>query len=390
MYDVFPLQLLEFHQSMLFDQVRMKKYLQAILKTVQPGEVVLDIGCGTGIMSFFACMAGARRVYAVEQEPIIHMAQALADHNGYGGRIRFINDLSVNINLPEPIDVIITETIGNLGFEEGILGWVLDARRNFLAPQGRILPQTLAMVLAPVEAPDAYQKLDRWRPDFYGLDFSPLKRLAMNNLYWTEFSADSYLGQPQELFKVDLLTFNKEEFSCRGNFLIRRPGILHGLGCWFRATLAPSVKITNAPPLKTPSWNHRLLPLAEPLDLQAEDHLEVSLQVTENASGWQWEVIQTRAGQRLAQQSQSTAAGELRHPDPPETLQSRCVRLNTDGRVDFFILGLMDGETSLREMARKTATEFPDRFRHPQDALSYIQNRIAEYGYYVAGKNLYN
>ena len=71
MYDRTILETVEYHRTMLADRVRMGSYLRAILKTVEPGDVVLDIGSGTGILAYFACMAGARRVYAVEQDPIV-------------------------------------------------------------------------------------------------------------------------------------------------------------------------------------------------------------------------------------------------------------------------------------------------------------------------------
>lgn len=64
MYDDKSLEILEYHRSILLDKVRTESFLRAILKTV---KLVLDMGCGTGILSYYACMAGARRVYAVEQ-----------------------------------------------------------------------------------------------------------------------------------------------------------------------------------------------------------------------------------------------------------------------------------------------------------------------------------
>jgi predicted RNA methylase len=74
MYDDKFLEILEYHHSILFDEVRTEIFSRAILKTV---KLILDMGCGTGILSYFACMAGARRVYAVEQGSIIAAAKLI-------------------------------------------------------------------------------------------------------------------------------------------------------------------------------------------------------------------------------------------------------------------------------------------------------------------------
>ena len=71
-------QFLDYHVSMLRDTVRTNAFREAILATVAEGDVVVDIGCGTGILSLFACQAGARRVYAIDRGPVLDVARDLA------------------------------------------------------------------------------------------------------------------------------------------------------------------------------------------------------------------------------------------------------------------------------------------------------------------------
>lgn len=57
---------------MLKDTTRTKAYEMAITKNKElfEGKVVLDVGCGTGVLSIFAAKAGAKHVYAIENANI--------------------------------------------------------------------------------------------------------------------------------------------------------------------------------------------------------------------------------------------------------------------------------------------------------------------------------
>ena len=125
-------ELLDYHLSMLVDEPRMRAFARAVRRSVRPGDVVLDIGAGTGVLSFLACSAGASRVYAVEQGPVIELARGLSERNGFDDRVVFINDWSTAVELPELADVVVTETIGNAALDEGIIAWTIDARHRLL------------------------------------------------------------------------------------------------------------------------------------------------------------------------------------------------------------------------------------------------------------------
>ncbi len=83
--------ILTFHQFLLGKtNLRLDRFQQAITKRVKPGDAVLDLGTGTGILAFFACLAGARRVYAIESGSVISLAKLLARANGFEDRIVFL------------------------------------------------------------------------------------------------------------------------------------------------------------------------------------------------------------------------------------------------------------------------------------------------------------
>src|SRR5690242_2163452 len=100
--------------EMIADAGRFDAYSQAIDRVVRPGDVVLEIGCGPGVFSLLACRAGASRVYAIETEDVIHLARELATANGLAGCITFLQGDSRKLELPERVNVIVSDIRGNL------------------------------------------------------------------------------------------------------------------------------------------------------------------------------------------------------------------------------------------------------------------------------------
>jgi predicted RNA methylase len=117
-----------YHAGMLADERRMDAYRDAIHEAVRPGDVVVDLGSGTGVLSFFACQAGAARVYAIERGPTARLGRELCRANGFDDRVTFIEDYSTNVQLPERADALVTETLWDFGVGEGMVGAMADAR----------------------------------------------------------------------------------------------------------------------------------------------------------------------------------------------------------------------------------------------------------------------
>lgn len=132
--------MIDYHRGLIADRARTDALRDAILRVVKPGNVVLDLGAGSGILSFFACEAGAARVFAVDRGHAADVAALLVRQNGLGERITVIHGLAAETELPVKADVLITETLGAFALEEGILGIVLDARRRLLRPGASIIP----------------------------------------------------------------------------------------------------------------------------------------------------------------------------------------------------------------------------------------------------------
>jgi SAM-dependent methyltransferase len=142
------------HARMLHDDRRTGDYLAALAAAVRPGDVVLDLGTGSGVLAVAAARAGARRVYAVEASDIAEVAERVFAANGVQDRITLVCGWSRRIELPERADLLVSEIIGNEPFEEEILETTLDARRRLLKPQARLIPHTFTLFARPLLIPD--------------------------------------------------------------------------------------------------------------------------------------------------------------------------------------------------------------------------------------------
>ena len=281
-------QVLDYHLSMLLDEARMESFRRAIDATVRPGDVVLDIGAGTGVLSFMACQAGASRVYAVEGGPVIEVARQLAQQNGFDDRVVFINDWSTNVDLPDLADVLVSETIGNAGLDEGILAWTADARARLLRSGAQILPRRLRLWTAGVESFDDHCLVSDWSLPSIGLDLAAVRHRAERTLWHADIAPEQILTQPSLAADIDLRTAFDQEITASGQMRVERVGQLHGLTCWFDSLLSEGVTVDNYPSRSDSSWAQTFLPIGEPLTVGPGDLLEWELAVSADGERWTW------------------------------------------------------------------------------------------------------
>lgn len=127
---------------MIADRTRTAAYAQALRARVSPNSVVLDLGAGPGFMTLLACQAGARKLYAIESDGVIQIAGDMAAANGYADRVELIQSLSTAVDLPEKVDVIVSDVHGVLPFYGRGPASIVDARDRFLKPGGFLIPRS--------------------------------------------------------------------------------------------------------------------------------------------------------------------------------------------------------------------------------------------------------
>jgi hypothetical protein len=249
---------------MLEDRARTSGFVGAIRSTVQPGDIVVDLGTGSGVLAVAAAQAGARRVYAIEVRPIATTAARFFKASGYGDRITLIRGLSMEIALPERGDVLVSEMIGNEPLAEQILETTRDAVTRMLKPGARLIPFSLRILATPVVVPERFRRkvfftpelLDRWQR-WYGLPFrgllDPIDPLASQSrlvrTFVNPWSARRWptLGPPAHLQAFDLAVQSHPPFESETTLYLQREGNLGGFLIHFEAVLAEGISITTEP-----------------------------------------------------------------------------------------------------------------------------------------------
>ena len=161
-------------ERMLADKPRMAFYHAAIARHVQPGDRVIDLGTGTGILAAFAARRGAAKVYAIDHSAILKHARTLAAHNRVRN-IDFIATHSQDFRLDERVDVIVHEQMGDWLFDEAMVANITDLRDRLLKPGGRILPSRFEFYCEPVKLRDRSQVPFIWELEVHGYDYSCLE-----------------------------------------------------------------------------------------------------------------------------------------------------------------------------------------------------------------------
>lgn len=156
---------------LLSDRVRVETFRAAIERTVRPGDVVADVGAGTGLLAFYAARAGAARCYAIERRPFAAAAaKRFLAVNGVANRVTVLTGTAEDVILPEPVDVVVCEMVGQIGFDEAIYEVLQVFCGRFLRQGGRIVPLRLKSFLVPVRWNPAQPEI--WINDFHAPDFA--------------------------------------------------------------------------------------------------------------------------------------------------------------------------------------------------------------------------
>jgi protein arginine N-methyltransferase 1 len=370
------------HREYLSDPVRVQAYERAIAAAVRPGDIVVDMGAGTGILGMLACRAGAARVYAIEADGMIEVARALAQANGVADRFVFLMRHSSEVRLPQQVDVIAGDLIGHMGFEAGVFEAYAHARR-WLKPGARVIPSAITICASPVEHPAAHADVEFWRQPVAGFD-------ARAVLPWARNTGYPRMIDPRELLSEDhaSATFSPvgpdAVLRLRDTVTVSRAGTMHGIGAWFSALLALGVEMTNAP--GAPSRINRrnvFLPLHPAVAVVPGDRVTIDIRIrpVDLIVNWTVDVTRASAPAGVVRMRHSTLGGMLlTREDLRSHAPSSRPRLTPRGEARRTLLALCDGARPLEEIEREVFRQHPALFATPGDAQAFVAEVVARYG----------
>lgn len=274
----------DLHHLLLSDRDRLRAVREAFVETVRPGDVVVDLGAGTGILGLLALQAGAGRVYAIERHPIVKLARALAAENGVQDRVRFVVGDSRRVRLPERADVVVSDLVGPFGVDPEMAESIVDARR-FLKRGGRFVPERSEVWLAPVRAPALYRR-HVLPGKGHGIRLNAVHAIAANRM-------GCFRGAPRELAapleKAFVFDFGRGDLSfplrAARSFRVRG-GPVHGLAVVVKVRLSRGVTMDSRFGCH---WQPMFLPVRRPIDTRAGDRVPVEFTL-HDLSNLEWRV----------------------------------------------------------------------------------------------------
>merc|ERR1711953_1602382 len=214
------------------------------------GKTVLDVGCGTGILSMFAAKAGAAKVIGVDMSSIVEYARTIVKENNLSDKIEILRGKVEEISLPdgiEKVDIIISEWMGYCLFYESMLDTVLFARDKWLKPGGLMFPDRASLFMTAIEDHEYKEQKIYWWDSVYGFDMSAIRDVALSEPLVDVVDAKQVVTDSCRMKEIDLKTVKTEDLNFNVPFTIRskRNDYVHAFVAFFTVEFSPCHKRTG-------------------------------------------------------------------------------------------------------------------------------------------------
>ncbi|KAF2744646.1 histone-arginine methyltransferase CARM1 [Sporormia fimetaria CBS 119925] len=242
------------HREMIEDRVRTEGYRDFMLNHSElfKGKTVLDVGCGTGILSLFCAQAGAKKVFAVDNSDIALRARENIKRNGYDGTIQVIQGRVEDFHTQRTIgngkvDIIVSEWMGYGLLFEGMLDSVLRARDLYLKPDGLMVPSHCTLRIAPISDREWVSEStgEKFWKDVYGFDFSamiPGSNLNLHEIGVFDVPPKAICGPASTFYEIDIARVQVKDLDFTAPFeviLAKHTKALDAFAIWFDTFFLP-------------------------------------------------------------------------------------------------------------------------------------------------------
>ncbi len=288
---------IKIHQAMLQDKLRTMSYKKAIENNVKKDDIVLDLGCGTGILSFFAAKKGCKKIYAIDKSNIIKEAVKTARRNNLEKNIEFVKKDILRFRPMEKIDILIHDQIGTYIWEENIISKVAYIRDNFLKQNAIIIPSKIDLYLAPINyKTDLEKSIFFWTKKKYGIDFSNLGIKVFTERYKNALSPSiirlkdtkKFLCKEGLAYRIDLMKETSVPQEITAAFKLKKNSSLSGICAYFKVYLDGKNFFSTKPRTTNTHWGQIFLPCIEEKTIRRNSVLNFKLFPKINPKEWKY------------------------------------------------------------------------------------------------------
>lgn len=261
------------HFAMLNDRERNHAFFNAICSADLEGKTVLDIGTGSGLLAMIAAQRGAKHVYTCESNPLIaQKAQEIISQNALSEKITVIPKLSTElvpgVDLPNNIDVLISETVDCGFFGEGFGLSLVHAKEKLLKPDAEIIPQGVELFAGLLSSQDI-ANLNSVNSKILGLDVSSFNAFSTSGYFPVRLNtwSHSFKSAPVRFYRAGFTESFTFENSSKVQFVSNAEGICHGIIFWFKIYLYDNITLSNDPGNFNSHWMQAVHLLGDPVML---------------------------------------------------------------------------------------------------------------------------
>lgn len=277
------------HFAMLNDTSRNKAFFDVINSIDFTDKTVLDIGTGSGLLSMMIASKNPKKVYTCESNSdIAKVAKKIIKQNKLENKIEVINKLSLDLvsgeDLPENIDIMISETVDCGFFGEGFGRTVCHAKNNLLKYDALMIPESVSLTACLFSSKSVHE-LNFITENIHGFSTQSFNVFSTQGYFPVRLAIwpHSFISNTLEILTVNFKEFHSFDKCETLSFTANEDSICHGIVFWFDLRLKDDIYLTNSPFAKYSHWMQAVQLFETPFETKKDDIYEVFM--TSNADG---------------------------------------------------------------------------------------------------------